>query len=292
MRQSNGPAVVAGVAVALGMSAVGAAAANAAAPGNLIQFAPHRAIYEITLERASSGSGVVELAGRMVYELNGSGCEGYTQNMRFVTRIVSQDGSEQVNDLRTSSWEDGKSTRLRFNSEQYRDAELVESTSGDARRNDSDKPITVEVTRPAKQTIEIDPANMFPMQHSRALLKAAGQGERQLVAGLYDGSDKGEKVYQTSAWIGARVDAGAASGAPAALAKQTSWPISIAYFEAGSAASDALPAYELTFRLFENGVSTSMLIDYGDFAVRGELKELTYYKKSDCVVQDDGAAGR
>ena len=41
-----------------------------------------------------------------------------------------------------------------------------------------------------------------------------------------------------------------------------------------------------------NGVSTSMLIDYGDFAVRGELKELTYYKKSDCVVQDDGAAGR
>ena len=221
MRQSNGPAVVAGVAVALGMSAVGAAAANAAAPGNLIQFAPHRAIYEITLERASSGSGVVELAGRMVYELNGSGCEGYTQNMRFVTRIVSQDGSEQVNDLRTSSWEDGKSTRLRFNSEQYRDAELVESTSGDARRNDTDNPITVEVTRPAKQTIEIDPANMFPMQHSRALLKAAGQGERQLVAGLYDGSDKGEKVYQTSAWIGARVDAGAASGAPAALATET-----------------------------------------------------------------------
>ncbi len=292
MRQSSGLGMFVGVALAGVLGASEAPAANAAAPGGLIEFAPHRAIYEFTLERAASGSGVVELAGRMVYELNGSWCEGYTQNMRFVTRVVSQDGSEQVNDLRTSSWEDGKSTRLRFNSEQYRDAELVEATSGDARRPGGGASITVEVTRPAKQSIEIDAANMFPMQHSRALLSSARQRQRHLVAGLYDGSEKGGKVYRTSAWIGPRLDAGTAPGVRAEIANHSSWPIAIAYFEPGSDSKDALPAYELTFRLFENGVSTGMLIDYGEFAVRGEVKDLTYYKKTDCGTGAQGASGQ
>lgn len=289
MRQSNGLAMAVVVTLAGVMGAAPAPAANAAAPGGLIQFAPHRAIYDITLERAASGSGVVELAGRMVYELNGSRCEGYTQNMRFVTRIVSQDGSEQLNDLRTSSWEDGEATRLRFNSEQYRDSELVEAAGGDARRAKGNAAIDIEMSRPAKKHMEIAAANMFPMQHSRALLRTAEQGQHHLVAGLYDGSEKGEKVYQTSAWIGGRIAPGQGSSVPAGLATQTSWPISIAYFEPGHEAKDLLPAYELSFRLFENGVSTAMVIDYGEFAVRGELKELTYYKKTDCGAAPSGA---
>ncbi|MGW8206474.1 MAG: cell envelope integrity EipB family protein [Hyphomicrobiaceae bacterium] len=290
MRQSSGVAVAGMGLLAVMLTSGPAPAANAAAPGGLIQFAPHRAVYEITLERAASGSGVVELAGRMVYELNGSRCEGYTQNMRFVTRIVSQDGSEQVNDLRTSSWEDGAGQRLRFNSEQYRDAKLVETTAGDARRPaKAGGPITVDVVRPSKLELEIEAANLFPMQHSRALLSAAEQGQHQLVAGLYDGSDKGEKVYQTSAWIGQGLSYDANGKVPPELAKRPSWPVSIAYFEPGSDTKDALPAYELSFRIFENGVSSAMLIDYGEFAVRGELKELIYFKRTDCGSQ--GAVG-
>jgi hypothetical protein len=65
--------------------------------------------------------------------------------------------------------------------------------------------------------------------------------------------------------------------------------VSIAYFEPGSDTKDALPAYELSFRIFENGVSSAMLIDYGEFAVRGELKELIYFKRTDCGSQ--GAVG-
>ncbi|MFV0297227.1 MAG: cell envelope integrity EipB family protein, partial [Hyphomicrobiaceae bacterium] len=256
--------------------------------------APHRAVYEITLERSASGSGVVELTGRMVYELNGSSCEGYTQNMRFVTRITSQDGTEQLSDLRTSSWEDGKGKRLRFNSEQYRDAKLVETTAGDAQREAKQGSIAVNVVRPGKQRLEIDAANLFPMQHSTALLQAAERGQRQLVAGIYDGSEKGEKVYQTSAWIGAPIASARPVGLPAGLEKLRSWPVSIAYFDPGSDSKDALPAYELSFDIFENGVSTNMMIDYGDFAVRGQLKELTFYTRSECSradVSKDNARG-
>ncbi len=253
-----------------------------AAPTSSIQFAPHRAVYDITLERAASGSGVVELAGRMVYELNGSRCEGYTQNMRFVTRIVSQDGSEQVSDLRTSSWEDGAGKRLRFNSEQYRDSKLQESAAGDARRPDNGGPVDVEMSKPEKNHITLDAGNLFPMQHSEALLMAAESNQKQLYVGLYDGSEKGEKVYQTSAWIGAKRVGDATGGVPPGLAQVPSWPVSIAYYDQGKGNKDELPAYELSFRFFANGVSNEMVIDYGEFAVKGQLKDLKYFTKSEC----------
>ncbi|MGI9404306.1 MAG: EipB family protein, partial [Hyphomicrobium sp.] len=40
-------------------------------------IAPHRAVYEIRLDRASPGSGVADMTGRMVYEMSGSSCKGY-----------------------------------------------------------------------------------------------------------------------------------------------------------------------------------------------------------------------
>jgi hypothetical protein len=283
MRNANG--LIGAIAVAVAAGAFGVAplsAANAAAPSGLVQFAPHRAVYEITLENSAPGSGVVEIVGRMVYELNGSRCEGYTQNMRFVTKMTSQDGTEQLNDLRTSSWEDGEGKRLRFNSEQYRDSKLVETTTGDAQRAKGSGPIGVNVTKPEKQRLEVDPVNLFPMQHSTALLTAAEKGQRHLVTGLYDGSDKGQKIYQTSAWIGAKSAPGKMDRMLAGMEKLASWPVSIAYFEPGSENQDSLPAYELSFHIFENGVSSDMAIDYGEFAVRGALKELTFYTPSEC----------
>lgn len=262
-------------------------AALAAAATEAVRFAPHRAVYDITLERAATGSGVVELSGRMVYELQGSRCEGYTQNMRFVTRMTQQDGSEQLNDLRTSSWEDVTARRLRFNSTQIRDAKVVEETSGDAHDETGGTQIAVELKSPEKRELKLPGSVYFPMRHSEALVVAAREGRRQLVADLYDGSEKGEKVYVTSAVIGKAAASGTPDTAPklegrADLDRLASWPVSIGYFEPQSEGKDVVPSYELSFRIFENGVSTKLVIDYGEFSVRGELAELKYYPASEC----------
>ena len=66
----------------LGMPALAPAPAFAAAP-----LIAHRAVYDLALDKASDRSGIIGLQGRMVYEFNGSPCEGYTVNFRFVTRI-------------------------------------------------------------------------------------------------------------------------------------------------------------------------------------------------------------
>ena len=99
-------------------------------------------------------------------------------------------------------------------------------------------------------------------------------------ANLYDGSDKGEKFYETNAAIG-RASSLAPIEVPTVpnadqLAGLASWPVAIGYFEPGPRKADAVPTYELAFRFYENGVSSRLYIDYGDFAIRGDLKELTF----------------
>lgn len=263
-------------------SLVGLCAASVVEASTL---APHRAVYEITLDKSNAGSGVAELTGRMVYELAGSDCEGWTQNMRFVTRSTNQEGAAQINDLRTSSWEDVAGDKLRFNVTQYRDGKLAETTQGDAARETGG--IAVDLSKPEAKKLHLKGDVYFPIRHSLALLEAARAGKSSLTADLYDGSDKGDKVNHTNSVIGRRYAPGSVRF-PASLKNGdkleglASWPFAISYFDDATKAGDTAPSYELAFRFYENGVSTKLHINYGEFAINGELSELTFLEPTKC----------
>jgi hypothetical protein len=262
----------------------------AAAPGkspSAPALAPHRAVYEITLADSRGGSSVTDMSGRMVYELTGSACEGYSQSMRFVTRMSGQDGNSSITDMRTSSWEDAVAKAFRFSSTQYKDTKLEETTDGDAARTGPEGEVKVEISRPAKKAMSLKRDTYFPVQHSLALIAAARKGQRIFLADLYDGSEKGEKVFSTASFIGMERAPGYNRTLPKVeraerLDTVRSWPVSISYYEEGSERKDAIPAYELAFLYFENGVSRRLYIDYGDFSVRGTLKQLQFLDPKPC----------
>lgn len=263
------------------------ASAPSKAAGEPIVMVPHRAVYEMTLANARGGSSVTQVSGRMVYELVGSACEGYTQNMRFVTQMENQNGSATLTDLRSSSWEEGTGKRFRFNSSQFRDEKATEVTAGDAARAPTTNEVKVELTKPAKRDIQLSARTYFPVQHSIALIEAARAGKTSFRADLYDGSEKGEKVYDTVSAIGkltvSKAAARLSEGKNAQrLAGVPAWPVSIAYYEPNSENRDGVPVYELSFLFLENGVSQNMLIDYGDFAIQGDLKEITFTEPGKC----------
>ena len=236
----------------------------------------------------TAGSGVSDMSGRMVYELTGSSCDGFTQNMRFVTRTSNQEGSETINDLRTSSWEELAGKRLRFSSTQYQNDEIAEASQGDAVRNKSTSGADVDLVKPQKKKLALPADIYFPMQHAAALIQSAKTGQSHLAANLYDGSEKGEKYYVTNAVIGKKYAQGAIANAAAIkdaakLEGLSSWPVAISYFEAGKDKEDTPPSYELSFRYYENGVTENLKIDYGQFALKGELKELTVLPQGKCA---------
>lgn len=252
-----------------------------------VAFAPHRAVYDLSLDGAQSGSGVAGVNGRIVYELSGNACEGYAQSMRFVTQTLNQEGDLQTTDLRTSSWEEVPARRLRFSTSTYQNDILAEQTQGIAKRAQGSGGATVDLVRPGKREAKLSGDLYFPIQHSMAIIQAARAGRTILAADLYDGSETGDKIYSTSTAIGRQIKPG--SGPVLSLAKGTadldrvpSWPISVSYFAPAKGQGDTVPLYEMSYRFHDNGVTSSLRINHGDFAIKGELKELTYFDASPC----------
>jgi EipB-like len=281
---------VAGAAAVLTLALMQLAPAGEAVSGparSEIVFAPHRAVYDLTLDGTRLGSGVSEVTGRIVYELTGSACEGYAQSMRYVTQTVSQDGEPQTTDLRTSSWESVPPRRLRFSSSTYRNEQAIDQTQGIAERSGTSGQVKVTLTRPAKRTHDVATDVYFPIQHSMALITAAREGKRTLSADLYDGSEGGDKYYATTTAIGRQVSPGAKTTLAGLkdgdkLDRVPSWPVSIGYFKPAQGHNDGLPLYEMSYRFHENGVTSSLRIDHGEFAIKGDLKELSYLEAGKC----------
>ena len=250
------------------------------------KLAPHRAIYEMTLDEARSASGITGIDGRMVFEFTGSPCDGYSLNMRMVTQMTDAQGQTNLTDLRSSTWEQGDSKKFRFQSAQYLNDKLGDVTMGRAVRAAPKDPVDVKLSQPARAELNLSGPVFFPTQHSIALIEKALAGQKIFQAKIYDGSEKGRKVYETTAFIGSKVKPGADDATLEAAAKKhklgdlPSWPVSIGYFE--SKGGDLTPSYQIDFRLYENGVSRELLIDYGDFSIHGTLTSLEYLEVKEC----------
>lgn len=261
-----------------------APAAEAVAAGDSVWLAPHRAVYDVSLAEARDGENIAAIQGRMVFEFVGSVCDGYTLNIRLVTQMVDQSGDTVMTDLRTSNWEHGSGRRFRFNSSEYQNDQLVESMSGSAARENGGEGIVVDLNKPEASRIRYSGEILFPTQHSLEILSAAREERRLVQARIFDGSDQGRRLYATTAFIGKRKPPESPDGANgdiAKLARLASWPVTISYFDA-EAPDESVPAYEMTFRLFANGVSRDVMIDYGEFAIQGALKSLEFFPPSGC----------
>ena len=139
----------------------------------------------------------------------------------------------------------------------------------------------------------------FPTDHMRRIIVAAREEKSILEVPLYDGSDKGDKVFNTLTVIGRvmapneRVPSDAATGKEA-LAGLKRWPVTVSYFERGAHTADQPPLYAIKFELYENGISRSLMLDYNDFAISGELTSIDIRDSKPCRDgrTDDGDGGR
>ena len=263
------------VAFAAGLIAPGAATAQG--PAGSVKFAPHVAIYDLKLT-SSRGKRLLEGArGRIVYDFSGSACEGYALQFRQVTELDNGEGKVSLSDLRTTTWEQADGKSFRFKSQNYMDAKQLSEVDGRADRA-KDK-VAVKLSKPGDKKFDAGTV-VFPTDHMRLLIEAARAGRNLLEIAVYDGSESGEKIYQSLSVIGKKIEAekkpeDAAAGKDA-LAGLARWPVTISYFDRANKDSreksgEQTPVYAITFELYENGVSRALTLDYGDFVLSGEL---------------------
>jgi hypothetical protein len=276
-----------GVLMTAGLVAITAAPPPAAAQAGTIALASHRAVYELKLSSTRGKRPMEAVRGRILYDFSGNACEGYALQFRQVSELNSGEGKVAVSDLRATSWEEGEAKRLRFHSQNYFDQRLRDSVDGEAERGNDG--VAVRLTKPADKTVDLKADLVFPTEHIRRIIAAAKQGSTLYQVAVYDGSDTGEKVYDTLAVIGKPIapseqkPADAIAG-QAAFETLTRWPVTISYFDRAAAekGGEQTPIYAITFELYENGVSRALLLDYGDFVLSGEMTSIEMKSAQPC----------
>jgi hypothetical protein len=264
---------------ALTLTAVLPAAPAAAQQSAPMALASHRAVYDLKLSSTRGKRSMNAVRGRILYDFSGNACDGYALQFRQVSELDSGEGKVAVSDLRATSWEDGDGKRLRFHSQNYFDDNLRDKVDGEAER--AKDGVAVKLTEPDEKKIDLAADLTFPTEHVRRIIAAARDGKTLLQVSVYDGSDTGEKIYDTLTVIGKALAPDAtkpddATAKEAALAAMTRWPVTISYFDRAAKDNNGeqQPVYAITFELYENGVSRALLLDYGDFVLTGEMTSL------------------
>jgi EipB-like len=261
---------MAAIAVASGASA---GQANAATSG---VFLPHQALYELSLVKSRGSNSINSARGRILYNFSGSTCEGYTSEFRQVSELDSGEGKVTLSDLRSTSWEDGAGKSYRFKIDTRMNDADTSPVDGIAER--SGDHITVKLKAPAAKTFTLDGATVFPTEQIQRIIAAARAGKSVLELMVYDGSDNGEKVYNTLSVIGQPIpgDRTIATPDPSTandvMKTLTRWPVTVSYYDRDAKADgEQTPVYAMSFELFENGVSRALVLDYNDFVISGAL---------------------
>src|SRR5262245_29511120 len=250
-----------------------------------IDLVPHRAVYELSLGKLRGKASVQNARGRILYDFSGNACEGYTLDFRQVAELDNGEGKITLSDLRSNTWEDGTARSYRFSSQNHLNQRLLDAVDGKAER--STGAVAVTLTKPEQRKVNLDAAIVFPTEHVRRIIQAARDGQTILEFPIYDGSETGEKVYNSLTVIGREIgpgerDLGDAASGNKVLAGLRRWPVTVSYFERDKPASEQTPVYAISFDLYENGVSRTLVLDYNDFSISGVLKNIELKDSKPC----------
>ena len=277
---SMGDVLAAGPALAPAAVTLQPGAPQSPALAEAMPLAAHRAAYRVSLFQSKGTKSPTNANGRVSYEFSGSPCEGYTQSFRQITELQPAEGATRLSDMHSATFEDGEAHSFAFNVTNSTDNGGASVIDGHALKQAT--ALAIQISKPSRETIDVDQQVLFPTEHLKHIIAAARAGQKLFGAKVFDGSDDGKKVYDTMAIIGRPIEALADDhGVNAAILSSVQrWPVSISYFEEDK--KDEGPAYILGFELYENGISRALRFDYGDFILAGELTALDLLPAKSC----------
>lgn len=248
------------------------------APGAMAaDLVPHTAHYAMKLLSARGGSGIEAVTGDMAIRWEGD-CTGWTMSNRTVFDVTYTGGDTVRVTMDASTWEAAAGDRYTFLVRTLFNDKETERVEGKARLDGGRR--IAEFILPTEKTIALPAGTIFPTAHTRMVLDAAGDTPEIIRATVFDGFTDGGAQF-VNAIVGKRL-AGGKSANPAfpGLQNQPAWSVSLAFFDAEKA--DAEPDSEIRIKVFRNGIAETMEMDFGDFRLLADLKDLKIGKPLVC----------
>ncbi len=229
-------------------------------------LAGHKAFYDLSLQSARGD--VTAANGGMAYEVTDA-CDAWATRQRLRLTITSRDGQDidMLSDYTT--WESKDGLRLRFRLRQTTDDAVTSELAGEAVLDGPGGGGRVRYTSGEQDTKDLPAGTLFPMAHTAALIAAAKDGKKFLAIPLFDGTSASGGQDSTVAianWNAPQ------PGKWKLLDALPSGRVRIAFFDRESGTQQ--PDYEVGMRYWDNGVADELSMDFGEFVMRGLIKEL------------------
>lgn len=248
-------------------------------PRSVADFQPHRATYDLTLERAESGPDIAAATGRLQFEW-ADGCSGWTVNQS--SRIFLERSEGPIVDFgwAISSWEAKKGDHYRFSLRHFANGRKTDESQGEAHLTAPGQKGEAQFNTPVQREVALPNNTVLPSWHSFELLDRLKRDALPLWRTVFDGSGEtdgyaGVSVYKLDSYSSQE-----AFSEFALLREQPSWRLQMAYFEPEPDAM--LPINEQTLRLYRNGIADELRFDYGDFTLEGHLAKLEALPDAGC----------
>lgn len=234
-------------------------------------FKPHKALYDIRMTAARSGSQILNISGQMFYEWQPV-CDAWISNHRFNLLYEYADSAPMRITSSFSTYEsfDGKS--LNYTSQRKRDGQIFEELRGNATLPTAGGLGSAMFTIPADLEFELPEGTLFPIAHSIEVAEKMKNNEKFYTATIFDGSDE-EGPVSVNAFIGKEVTPDQAELDYSALDKDLiaspARSVRLAFFPLNN--KEATSDYEMTLIYHQNSLISDMLIEYDDFTVSQKL---------------------
>jgi hypothetical protein len=236
-----------------------------------VAFTPHRAVYELTLDKSRGNGSISRAQGKLEFEWADI-CTGWTVSQRTLVQLISSEGDVIDFGWTLNSMETKDGTYYRYFIRRLNAGGPEEDQRGEARLTAPGQGGVAEYTEPAPQQVNLPKGTLFPTAHSLLLLDIAESATFPIWRLVFDGSGE-SGLYGVNAALSQALPAGSATRFTSPLLKdQKSWRLHLAFF--GMDETVAVPEHEQVLRMYSNGVVDEMLLDYGDFTLRADLQAL------------------
>lgn len=282
-------AAVAGAAVAVAGCGDKKEQAGPAEIPSFDNLASFEALYEVRLKETRAGAAIAGYSGLMALSWVKE-CDGFRTNQSIVADLTTVDGMVVLSEYSASTWEDTAQTMFRFFQTTKTNGHLIQDVAGRAERPAWGKEGVISYSKPEERHERLGADVMFPSMYTAALMAEARKGSLLYRGALFDGADEDVR-FDAVASIGKRQrykpteedgPDGETSEVPgqAVLSSHTYWPVQLSYF--GEDATEGLPQFQLSMRMFDNGVGTDMVLDYETFVLHAKLEELKVLDEPVC----------
>ena len=243
-------------------------------------FAPHRAVYEMSLVKVGQGIDLANAGGIMEITFEDT-CDGWSTEIDDALRLSYVDQPAAIlSEWSYRSWEAKDGSEFYFVQTRRENGSQVDAVEGRARRPHPGAAPTLTLTKPEALETALPADVLFPNAHTLALFSAFDGGKTVVTAPVFDGTDA-ETVYDVTAFNLKREGADAEPELRHPLLATPSYRMSLAFFAQGTP-EEATPDFEMTMRFHLNGVSERVRHVYPDFTLKAKLIELETLPRPVC----------